>query len=49
MVDMPENVRWQWVTQHKILNNRKENDKNTACVYMKVIITNKKDRYGINP
>lgn len=23
--------------------------KNTACVYMKEIITNKKDSYGINP
>ncbi|EDP24928.1 hypothetical protein COPEUT_02866 [Coprococcus eutactus ATCC 27759] len=35
--------------QHKIINNREESDKNTACVYMKEIIANKKDSYGINP
>ena len=46
---MPENVRCWRAAQHKILNNRKENDKNIACVYMKVIITNKKDRYGTGP
>ena len=46
---MPENVRCWRAAQRKILNNREENDKNTACVYMKVIITNKKDRYGIGP
>ena len=24
MRNIPENVRWQWVTQHKILNNREK-------------------------
>ena len=49
MGDTPENVRCWRVVQHKIINNKEERDKNTACVYMKEIIANKKDRYGITP
>ena len=49
MGNIPENVRYWRAVQHKIINNKEESDKNTACVYMKEIIANKKDSYGINP